>query len=78
MQAMAFRFFAVGEVWLDQLAPPLEVNRIVPLMPTAQHVLVLTHPMACSWLVVPDVWLDQLAPPLEVTRIVPLLPTAQQ
>ncbi len=61
-----------------QVAPPLVVVRIVPLLPTAQPWLTLAKATPSrSVPAAPNVCAFQLAPPLLVCRIVPLLPTVQ-
>jgi hypothetical protein len=63
---------------VDQLVPPLVVDKTLPASPTAQHTLVLGHATAHSVLEVPEVWALQVAPALLEVRIVPPDPTAQQ
>jgi hypothetical protein len=55
-QLMAPRASVVPEVCADHVLPPLVVVTIVPLAPTAQHDVVLTHATPRrSWLVAFDV-----------------------
>src|SRR5262245_23118146 len=65
------------EVCADQFVPPFVVVRIVPVWPSAQHVLVLTHDPSSMFLVVPEVCDDQSTPPSVDLRIVPEAPNAK-
>lgn len=78
MNDVAANPWVVPDVCVVQFVPPLDVVRIVPEAPTAQHTDVLTQLTPVSAFVVPDVCADHSVPPLVVARIVPDAPTAQQ
>ena len=60
-----------------QCAPPSDVTKTVPWLPTARQVVLVGQAMPAKSSVVPEGWPCQVAPPSVDTRTVPLSPTTR-